>query len=68
MNSDKSVLQTQVSAETKMNAVGKKFRISGIANGLISGLTYGIYSTLVMVASGFDPLVSAAGFLAEPFV
>ena len=51
-----------------MNAVGKKFRISGIANGLISGLTYGIYSTLVMVASGFDPLVSAAGFLAAPFV
>ncbi|WP_303753390.1 DMT family transporter [Enterococcus sp. S86.2] len=68
MNSEKSVMQTQVSAETKMKAVGKKFRVAGISNGLVSGLTYGVYSTLVMVASGFDPLVSAAGFLAAPFV
>lgn len=62
MNSEKSVMQSAVSAETKMKAVGKKFRVAGISNGLISGLTYGIYSTLVMVASGYDPLVSAAGF------
>lgn len=68
MNSEKSVMNTQASAETKMKAVGKRFQVSGIANGLISGLTYGVYSTLVMVASGFDPLVSAAGFLAAPFV
>lgn len=68
MNSEKSVMQTQISAETKMKAVGKKFRVAGISNGLVSGLTYGVYSTLVMVASGFDPLVSAAGFLAAPFV
>lgn len=68
MNSEKSVMSTQNSAEVKMKAVGKKFRISGISNGLVSGLTYGIYSTLVMVASGFDPLASAAGFLAAPFV
>ena len=68
MNSEKSVMQSAVSAETKMKAVGKKFRVAGISNGLISGLTYGIYSTLVMVASGYDPLVSAAGFLAAPFV
>ena len=68
MNSEKSVMQTTVSAESKMKAVGKKFRIAGIGNGLFSGLTYGIYSTLVMVASGYDPLVSAAGFLAAPFV
>lgn len=68
MNSEKSVMQTTVSAESKMKAVGKKFRIAGIGNGLFSGLTYGIYSTLVMVASGYNPLVSAAGFLAAPFV
>lgn len=68
MNSEKSVMQTTVSAESKMKAVGKKFRIAGLGNGLFSGLTYGIYSTLVMVASGYDPLVSAAGFLAAPFV
>ena len=68
MNSEKSVMQTTVSAESKMTAVGKKFRIAGLGNGLFSGLTYGIYSTLVMVASGYDPLVSAAGFLAAPFV
>ena len=68
MNSEKSVMQTTVSAESKMKAVGKKFRIAGLGNGLFSGVTYGIYSTLVMVASGYDPLVSAAGFLAAPFV
>ncbi|MEQ7193789.1 DMT family transporter [Enterococcus avium] len=68
MNSEKSVMQTTVSTESKMKAVGKKFRIAGLGNGLFSGLTYGIYSTLVMVASGYDPLVSAAGFLAAPFV
>ncbi|MBM7712342.1 DMT family transporter [Enterococcus xiangfangensis] len=68
MNSEKSVMQTPLSAETKMKTVGKKFRVAGIGNGLISGLTYGVYSTLVMIASGFDPLVSAAGFLAAPFV
>ena len=49
-------------------ALNKKFRRTGISNGLISGLTYGIYSTLVMVASGYDPLVSAAGILAAPFI
>ncbi|MDT2599575.1 DMT family transporter [Enterococcus hulanensis] len=68
MNSEKSVMQGSVSAESKMKAVGKRFRVAGIGNGLFSGLTYGIYSTLVMVASGYDPLVSAAGFLAAPFV
>ncbi|MGF2189928.1 DMT family transporter [Vagococcus fluvialis] len=55
-------------ADDKMKALNKKFRRTGISNGLISGLTYGIYSTLVMVASGYDPLVSAAGILAAPFI
>lgn len=56
------------SADTKMNLVNKKFRMKGITNGLISGITYAIYSTLVVVASGYDPLTSAAGILAAPFV
>ncbi|WP_334329084.1 DMT family transporter [Companilactobacillus sp. HBUAS59699] len=69
MNSGKSIMNTSVvSADTKMKAVGKKFQATGISNGLVSGLTYGIYSTLVVVASGYNPLVSAAGILAAPFV
>lgn len=56
------------SAEQKMSQVTKNFRTKGLANGLISGITYAVYSTLVMVASGYDPLVSAVGFLAAPFV
>lgn len=72
MNSEKMILQKNIQnvdiADTKMKAVSKKFRVTGIMNGLTSGLTYGIYSTLVLVASGYDPLVTAAGFLAAPFV
>ncbi|MCI1985755.1 MAG: DMT family transporter [Lactobacillus sp.] len=67
MNSSK-LLDTQALAETKMQSLNKSFHISGIGNGLVSGLTYGIYSTLVVVASGFNPLASAAGILAAPFV
>ena len=71
MSNEKSIIQNQVgivTADDKMKAVSKKFRFAGISNGLISGLTYGIYSTLVIVASGYDPLISAAGLLAAPFV
>lgn len=69
MNSGKSIMNTSVvSADTQMKAAGKKFQVTGISNGLVSGLTYGIYSTLVVVASGYNPLVSAAGILAAPFV
>lgn len=71
MESKKNLIGSKAcltTADGMMKAVNKKFQINGIANGLVSGLTYGIYSTLVMVASGFDPLVSAAGFLAAPFV
>lgn len=68
MDGEKSVMQTSATAEAKMKAVGKKFQIAGLGNGLFSGLTYGIYSTLVVVASGYNPLASAAGILAAPFV
>ncbi|PZL75828.1 EamA family transporter [Enterococcus plantarum] len=57
-----------VSVDVKMEDAKKGFRVKGISNGIISGITYGIYSTLVVVASGYDPLISAAGFLAAPFV
>ncbi len=40
----------------------------GIWSGIISGLTYGIYTTLVMVAGYYEPLATAAGLLAAPYV
>lgn len=61
-------LNRQSMADTKMQSLTKSFHTTGISAGVISGLTYGIYSTLVVVASGYDPLVSAAGILAAPFV
>ncbi|AQP53772.1 EamA family transporter [Vagococcus penaei] len=72
MDSQKSVVSNQSvplsSADSKMKAVTKKFKAVGITNGLMSGLTYGIYSTLVVVASGYNPLVSAIGILSAPFI
>lgn len=55
-------------ADVKMQQLNKKFRITGISTGLISGLTYGIYTTLVLVAGYYEPLISAVGILAVPFV
>ena len=55
-------------ADLKMKSVNDKFRRKGIAMGVISGLTYGIYSTLVSIASGQEPLISAIGILAAPMV
>ena len=40
----------------------------GIWSGIISGLTYGIYTTLVMVAGYYEPLATAVGLLAAPYV
>lgn len=72
MNSQKSMVSSQAVttnlADTKMKAVNKKFQANGITNGIVSGLTYGIYSTLVVVASGYDPLMSAVGLLSAPFI
>lgn len=56
------------SADAKMQQLNKKFRATGITSGLISGLTYGIYTTLVLVAGLYEPLLSAVGLLAVPFV
>jgi drug/metabolite transporter (DMT)-like permease len=59
---------TSASADAKMAAVNKKFRTTGMTTGALSGLTYGIYTVLVLVAGYYEPLVSAAGLLAGPYV
>lgn len=61
-------LVSNASADAKMKQLNKKFRKTGITNGLISGLTYGMYTTLVLVAGYYEPLLSAVGLLAAPFV
>jgi drug/metabolite transporter (DMT)-like permease len=53
--------------ELKSNA-NKKFRKTGLTVGLISGLAYGLFSTFVVVASSKEPLVSAIGLFAAPYV
>ena len=55
-------------ADAKMRQVSKSFRKTGLMTGALSGLTYGIYTTLVMVAGYYEPLAGAAGFLAAPYV
>ncbi|MBF0786411.1 MULTISPECIES: DMT family transporter [unclassified Streptococcus] len=52
----------------KILATTKKFRTSGIRSGAISGLFYGLYSFLIIIVQGFEPLASAVGILAVPFV
>lgn len=47
-------------AESKMKKLQSKFRKTGILMGVVSGLTYGIYSTLVGVAGAKDPFLSAS--------
>ncbi|GLC78390.1 DMT family transporter [Lacrimispora brassicae] len=59
---------TSASADAKMAAVNKKFRTTGMTTGALSGLTYGIYTVLVLVAGYYEPLASAAGLLAGPYV
>ncbi len=59
---------TAASADAKMAAINKKFRATGMSTGILSGLTYGIYTVLVLVAGYYEPLASAAGLLAGPYV
>lgn len=56
------------SADAKMKQVSKKFHVIGVSMGLISGLTYGIYTTLVLIAGYYEPLAGAVGLLAGPYV
>lgn len=60
--------QNAISAEfLKVNA-NKKFRKMGISSGVISGLTYGLYSTFVVIASMKEPLAGAVGLFAAPYI
>ncbi|MDO5408272.1 MAG: DMT family transporter [Eubacteriales bacterium] len=69
MSSETTPMRTQgAAADAKMKQLDKKFRVTGISTGLISGLTYGIYTTLVMIAGYYEPLAGAVGLLAAPFV
>ncbi len=51
---------------TKMVETTRKFHIAGIRSGVISGLFYGLYSFVIMILQGFDPIKSAVGILAAP--
>ncbi len=52
------------SAVDKMRVLQSKFRKMGLFMGILSGITYGIYSTLVVVASQKEPLLGAASLVA----
>ena len=58
----------QTVAHQKMMETTKSFHIAGIRSGIISGLFYGLYSFVIMILQGFDPIKSAGGILAAPFV
>jgi drug/metabolite transporter (DMT)-like permease len=51
----------------KLNA-NKKFQKTGVGTGVISGLTYGLYSTFVVIASMKAPLAGAVGLFAAPYI
>ncbi|MET3559066.1 DMT family transporter [Streptococcus caprae] len=55
-------------AQQQMAAATRKFHSLGIRSGIISGLFYGIYSFVIMIISGMDPIKTAVGIFAAPFV
>lgn len=66
---EQNIKQTnQVLAQQKMAAATKKFHALGIRSGMISGLFYGLYSFVIMIISGMDPIKTAVGIFAAPFV
>ena len=56
------------SADVKKIDANNRFRKTGIRTGVISGLTYGLYSTFVVIASMKEPLAGAVGLFAAPYV
>lgn len=56
------------SADILKSNANKKFRRTGIGTGVLSGITYGLYSTFVVVASTKEPLVGAVGLFAAPYI
>lgn len=63
-----NMVSASAKADAQMQKVNKKFRTTGMVTGALSGLTYGIYTTLVLVAGYYEPLASAVGILAAPYV
>ena len=63
-----NMVTASAKADVQMKKVNKKFQRTGIVTGALSGLTYGIYTTLVLVAGYYEPLLGAAGLLAAPYV
>jgi drug/metabolite transporter (DMT)-like permease len=63
-----SVAVNPLSAEGLKAKANKKFKKTGIGTGAISGLTYGLYSTFVVVATMQEPLVGAVGLFAAPYI
>jgi drug/metabolite transporter (DMT)-like permease len=57
-----------ISANVLKANANKKFRKTGISMGVLSGLTYGLYSTFVVIASMKAPLAGAAGLFAAPYI
>ncbi|WP_097003122.1 DMT family transporter [Lacrimispora amygdalina] len=51
-----------------MTEARKKFKRIGITTGLISGITYGLYTTFVLIAGYYKPLAGAVGLFAAPYV
>ncbi|MGY3724928.1 Uncharacterized membrane protein [Granulicatella balaenopterae] len=68
LSTDGSSAHSQMLADQKMAKIQKVFSIKGIGHGLLSGFTYGIYSTLVAIAASYQPLSTAVGLFAAPFV
>ncbi|MGT2778719.1 DMT family transporter [Streptococcus intermedius] len=63
-----SPTDNQTVARQKMMETTKAFHIAGIRSGIVSGLFYGLYSFVIMILQGYDPIKSAVGILAAPFV
>lgn len=59
---------TALTAKSMKVKANDKFRRTGISTGVISGLTYGLYSTFVVIASMKAPLLGAAGLFAAPYI
>jgi len=66
-NVEAKVISVNNSAEMKMQKLNRKFRVTGMSSALISALAYGLYTTLVLVAGNYEPLLGAE-LLALTFV
>ena len=65
---DNTTASYAVTASVLKEKANSNFRRKGLSVGLVSGLTYGLFSTFVVVASSKHPLAGAAGLFAAPYV